>query len=517
MPVSSQLYADSHVSVVRRNIIANAAAKGWAVLLSLGVIPIYIHFIGIEAWGLMGFFLSLMSVLSLLDLGLGTALNLRFAQYSVQPDRAQEMHDLLRTLEVIYWLVGVAIAATLVALAPAIAAYWIKPQTMAPEIVTQALAMMGIAVAFQWPRVLYSGGLMGMQRQVAANVLMSITGTASSLGGALVLWLVSPTIQALIAWLMAISLVDTLVGRLMLRRFLPTPPRRTRFNRRLLAEIWRFVAGMTGISVMSVILTQLDKMILAKLLPLDAFGYYSLASRVAGGLYFLTGPVATAFFPRFTQLLLTGDREELARLYHRGCQLVSATVLPVAIVLVLFAADFLLLWTRDAAIAGNTGATLALLAAGTAINCLMYLPFTLQLASGRTRLVLYIHTTSVIVMAPLIFVLALHYGGLGAAWVWLVLNCGYLAFALPLMHRRLLPGHLRRWFVTDVGAPLAAALLVAGLWALVAGQQDNPARMLLNLAGVSLLSLLAAAFATPQIRGLIVHHSRRGVQPKVAP
>ena len=184
MPVSSQLYADSHVSVVRRNIIANAAAKGWAVLLSLGVIPIYIHFIGIEAWGLMGFFLSLMSVLSLLDLGLGTALNLRFAQYSVQPDRAQEMHDLLRTLELIYWLVGVAIAATLVALAPAIAAYWIKPQTMAPEIVTQALAMMGIAVAFQWPRVLYSGGLMGMQRQVAANVLMSITGTASKIGRA---------------------------------------------------------------------------------------------------------------------------------------------------------------------------------------------------------------------------------------------------------------------------------------------------------------------------------------------
>lgn len=500
------------MSVIRRNIIANVAAKGWTVLLSLGVIPIYIHFIGIEAFGLIGFFLSLMAVLSLLDLGLGTSLNLRFAQYSVQPDKAPEMHDLLRTLELIYWLVGVAIAVTMVVLAPAIAAYWIRPQEMAAETVTQALAMMGIAIAFQWPRALYSGGLMGLQRQVGANVLMSITGTASSLGGVLVLWLVSPTIQALIAWLMAVSLVETLLGRSMLRRFLPGPTGRPRFNRRLLAEIWRFAAGMTGISVMSVILTQLDKIILAKVLPLDAFGYYSLASRVAGGLYLLTGPIAAAFFPRFTQLMLTGDREELARIYHRGCQLVSAAVLPVASVLAFFATDFLLLWTRDAAIAANTSAMLGLLAAGTAINCLVNLPFTLQLASGRTRLLFYIHTTSVIVMGPLIFLMALQYGGVGAAWVWLVLNCGYLAFALPLMHRGLLPGHLRQWFVTDVGAPLAAALVVAGLWAMVAGEQNTYTRMLLNLVSVSLLTLLAAASVTPQVRGAMVRYIRGGAR-----
>ena len=496
------------MSVIRRNVIANVAAKGWAVLLSLGVIPLHIHFIGIEAFGLMGFFLSLMAVLSLLDLGLGTSLNLRFAQYSVQADRAPEMHDLLRTLEIIYWLVGVAIAITMAVLAPAIAAYWIRPRDMAPETVAQALAMMGIAIAFQWPRALYSGGMMGLQRQVAANALISIAATVGSLGGVLVLWLVSPTIQALVAWLMTVSLVETLLGRWLLQRFLPGPAVRPRFNRRLLAEIWRFAAGMTGISVMSVILTQLDKMILAKVLPLDAYGYYSLASRVAGGLYFLTGPVATAFFPRFTQLLLTGDRQELARIYHRGCQLISAAVLPVAVVLALFATEFLLLWTRDSMLANNTGPVLAILAVGTAINCMVNLPFTLQLASGRTRLLFFIHTTSVIIMAPFIFLMALRFGGLGAAWVWLVLNCGYLAFALPPMHRQLLSGHLRQWFVTDVGTPLAAALLVAGLWAAAIGEQHNHARMLLNLVGVSISALLAAALATPQVREAMMRYIR---------
>ena len=194
------------MSIVRRNIIANVAGKGWAALLSLVAVPIYIHFLGIEAFGLIGFFLSLMAILSLLDLGLGTALNRQFAQYSMQPGRAQEMHDLLRTLEIIYWLIGVAIGVTLVALAPMIATYWLKPQQLSAEIVGQALAMMGIAIACQWPRTLYGGGLMGLQRQVTFNLLSTITATVNSVGGVLIVWLVSPTIQAFIAWYMAASL-----------------------------------------------------------------------------------------------------------------------------------------------------------------------------------------------------------------------------------------------------------------------------------------------------------------------
>src|SRR5258706_7141479 len=108
------------MSVVRRNITANVAGRGWSTLLSLAVIPVYIHFLGIEAYGLIGFFLSLMAVLSLLDLGLGTALNRQFAQYSMQSGKAPDMRDLLPNLEIIYWLIGIAIGTTMAALAPVV-------------------------------------------------------------------------------------------------------------------------------------------------------------------------------------------------------------------------------------------------------------------------------------------------------------------------------------------------------------------------------------------------------------
>jgi len=490
------------MSIVRRNIIANVAGKGWAALLSLAVVPIYIHFLGIEAFGLIGFFLSLMAILSLLDLGLGTALNRQFAQYSMQSGKAQEMHDLLRTLEIIYWLIGVAIGVTMAALAPVIAAFWLKPQQLSAETVTQALAMMGFAIACQWPRALYSGGLMGLQRQVAFNLLSSITGTVNSVGGVLIVWLVSPTIQAFIAWYMAVSLADTLLTGLLLWRSLPDTPSRPAFNGQLLAHIWRFAAGMTGISVMSVILTQLDKMILVKLLPLDAFGYYSLASRAAGGLSYVIGPICAAFFPRFSQLVARNDSQELTRLYHRSCQLMSVLIFPLAVVSTLFSYDLLLVWTQNRSIAENSHLILSLLTVGTALNGVASLPYALQLAYGWTQLSLVVNTTATLLLAPLIYFMSIRYGGVGAATVWVILNSLYILVVLYLMHRRLLQGELGRWYHRDVGQPLIAVATIGALWNWFMPTFESEWLRVLNMALALIVMFAAAIIAAPEIRSL---------------
>jgi len=503
------------MSIVRRNIIANAAGSGWGLLVSLLAVPFYIRFLGIEAYGLIGIFLSLTAVFSLLDFGLRTTLNRKLAQLSVQTGTEQEMRDLLRTLEIIYWTTGVVIGVSVALLAPLLANYWIKPQQLSTDAVARALTMIGIIIACQWPLALYSGGMMGLQKQVALNIVASAFATVRSLGAVLVLWQVAPTLEVFFTWFIVMSLAETLLIGYLLWRRLPRARARPAFSGRQLAELWRFAAGMTGISVLSVILTQLDKVILSATLSLEAFGYYILAWRVAAALYSLSSPINTAFFPRFSQIAVGGDKRELARLYHRGCQLTSVVLLPVAVVLAMFAQDFLYLWTADVVVATNSGAVLGLLALGTAVNGLMGLPAVLQFAHGWTRLVLIFNSIAVALLAPMIYLMSVRYGGVGAAWVWLVLNLAYVAFMLRIMHRRLLPGELRTWFVADVGAPLVAVLAVAGLWKVGVVTPAGYGAMLLNLAGVSLAAAVAAVIAAPQIRALIMnlllHRHEKGV------
>ena len=489
------------MSLVRNNFIANFAGRGWAALISLALIPAYIGFLGIEAYGLIGLYATLYGVVSLLDLGLGTTFNRELARLSAQPESVRSMRDLLRTLEVVYWAIGILIGVAIACLVPAIAPHWLKTDQLSWGTVETALRLMGVAMACQWPLALYSGGMLGLQRQVMLNIISTTAATVRGVGAVLVLWQISATVEAFLAWQIASSFVETLVTAIAIRRVLP-PGARGKFRLDLALSLWRFAASVSLVSVFSVILTQLDKIILSGLLPLAGFGYYMLASRLSSGLYFLVGPVIATFFPRFSQVIAAGDENELRRVYHQTCQLMSFLVFPPAVILMLFPYEILFLWTQNREIAENVYLVLGLLSVGTALNALASPPHILQLASGWTRLALISSAVAAALLAPLIYVMTIRFGAEGAAAVWVLLNAANVTVNAIFTHRRLLPNELHAWYRLDVGPTLLAAVAVAGAWKWLVAAPDSIWWSSANLGMVSVATVAAAAAATPEIRRL---------------
>ncbi len=446
---------------VRTNVIANFAGKAWTSLMSLIFIPFYIKFMGIEAYGLIGIFVSLVALLSILDMGLSATLSRELARLSISKETAQESRDLVRTLEVVYWSVGIVIGLGIMALAPTIAHYWINSQGIPIKTVEQALAIMGLVIALQWPTSLYDGGLIGLQRQVLLNGVRSCMATIQHGGAILILWLVSPTILAYFTWQIIISIVQTIFLAYSVWKSLPVSHKQSVFQKYLLMKNWRFAAGMTSISIMATILTQADKIILSKLLTLTLFGYYVLAFNLANSVVLLVNPVFSALFPKLSQLIVTKDNDNLiSEYYHKGCQLVSIIVLPFAGVLSLFSLQVLLLWVRDPVIAQNTHMLLSLLVIGSTLNAVMTIPYGLQLAYGWTKLSFLKNVIAVIVLVPLLIWLVNRYGAIGASFVWIILNSCYFLIEIPIMHHRLLKHEMWRWYYQDVGLPLLAALSI---------------------------------------------------------
>lgn len=469
--------------------------------MALVFIPLYIKFMGIEAYGLVGIFATLQALFSLLDMGLGSTVNREMARLSVLPGKAQEMRDLVRSLELIYWLIALVIGAAVMLLAPYIAQDWVKPGRLSPDMIQHAVMLIGLAMALQWPVSFYSGGLMGLQRQVLLNALNIGVGTFRGFGAVLVLWLISPTIFAFLIWQMIVSALNVALAAFFLQRSLPEAGRKAVLQIELLRGIWRFAAGMSGITILATILTQLDKIILSKMLSLEMFGYYTLAGVVATALYRLVGPVFSAVYPRLTQLASLGDPEELKRLYHRSCQFVAVLILPVSAVLVFFSYEILMLWTQNSVTVENTYRLVSILILGTALNGLMHLPSALQLAFGWTKLGLYTNLVSVMVLVPLIIVMTNLYGALGAAGVWVLLNCGYILIAAQIMYKRLLPAEKWRWYVQDIALPMAAAFLAAGAGKIFLCQAAlTQPMMLLSLMLVLCFTLAMTALAAPLMR-----------------
>lgn len=160
---------------VRHNIFANFAGKVWSGIFSLAFVPVYIKLMGVEVYGLIGIFLSLGALFALLDMGLNATLNRELSRLSMAENSAQESRNLVRTFEVVYWGVGILIGIAVIILAPLLAKYWINSTSISSETIEHALLIMGILLASQWPGSIYSGGLMGLQRQVVLNVIRSVS------------------------------------------------------------------------------------------------------------------------------------------------------------------------------------------------------------------------------------------------------------------------------------------------------------------------------------------------------
>jgi O-antigen/teichoic acid export membrane protein len=475
---------------IRRNVIANYAGRLWSAALGLAFPPLFLRMLGAEAYGLIGFYSSLIAVLGVLDLGLGTTLQRRLAILSAErsPSSAQQMNDVTRTFEILFWGVGAAAGLSVVMLAPIITRRWIHIDRLPVATVVDAIRVMGLIFAMQWPASLYNGALLGLQRQVEFNALYVVVGTLRSVGAALVLWKVTATIGAFFGWQVLTTALTTTSAAWIVRRALPVA-RAPRFRMDELRGTWRFSLGLWAISILAIGLTQIDKLTVSRLLPLADLGYYTLASSAGTAVLLLIGPVFSALFPRFCQLVGSRDEVDLRALYHRGCQMVSVVLLPVATVLSMFSREVMTAWTGNVVVVDRTWAAVTALTIGSACNAIVNLPYALQLAYGWTRLTLWTNVVAIVALLPLVWMLGSRYGLSGVAIGWAALNVGYVAIIIPLMHRRLLRGEARRWAVRDVGLPLLGALVPAVPLRLVAPIVTGRLQCL----GVVVLSLLVAA------------------------
>jgi hypothetical protein len=80
--------------------------------------------------------------------------------------------------------------------------------------------------------------------------------------------------------------------------------------------MWKYTGGMAVMAFLSTLLTQTDKIVISKMMPLQVFGYYTLAGSLAMAPMILASPIGIAVFPRMTGLVSRGDSATLTKIYH---------------------------------------------------------------------------------------------------------------------------------------------------------------------------------------------------------
>ncbi|MDF1485192.1 oligosaccharide flippase family protein [Ramlibacter sp. H39-3-26] len=441
------------------NLFVGALGSVAPALLGLIMVPVYLHFLGAEQYGLIAFYLLLQSLVQVFDAGITTTVNREVARSCVEGSHADIMTTarLVQALAWLSWGIAAVIAISLLLLAPFVVRSWLQLHQLSMHQATMALALMAVTLGLRWPIGLYQSVLLGAEKiirssQINLVMVMLLYGGA----GLIVAW-VSSDVRYFFAWNALVGLLHVLTMRASAAQTL-TPPADFRPHFDVLLRVWRFSFVMFLISMIGMIYMQMDKLLLSHLLTLEQFGQYALASLAASGFYIIVMPVFNVAYPRFSMLIASGNREELIHFYRDFCYLQSCFLFPLVLAFIIGGEALVRIWTHDASLALLVAPIMALLGIGCALHGMMFLPHALTLAAGAVRLALYVNIMVLVLAVPLVWFLALHHGALGAAVAWLAFQSAHLFFGSWLTHRVLLPGMELPWLVSDIGPPLVVAV-----------------------------------------------------------
>lgn len=481
---------------LRKNLTANYFGQGWSALIGLLLVPIYVRYLGLESYGLIGFFAILLAWFTLFDLGMSPTVNRELARYTGGIHKPGAISDLVYTFELICLSLSTLIFFLVLGGSNWVADSWLSAAELSPRRIRNALVIMGFVAALRFQEGFYRAAILGFQRHVWLNLISAILATIRGVGAILVLIYIDSTIEAFFLWQALISVMTLIILRWRLKSYMPYLERKAKFVPSDLRESWHFARGIFVTTILAIAITQVDKVMLSRMLSLEKFGIYTFATTIVGVLTQLITPITQSYSPRFSELVARDAPLLLISSYHQAAQLVSCILVPASLVLVFYVEPLILIWTGDKDLAGQVATIVPLLTLGTIFNGFMHIPYILQLAYGWTRLSVIINCFAVLLVVPALLLVVPSYGVVGASLVWAAINLLYFVVTIHIMHRRFLVTEKWRWYFQDILAPLVASAGVCLVLQQISFSSTNPMLELISIVTASMFSLLAAMLAT---------------------
>lgn len=308
----------------------------------LGLTPFLIQTLGREDFGLWSLVWGLLSLFTLMDLGLGNTVIKCVAEARGRGD--PEAHR--RTICAMFWLyAGVAV---LLIAAVSVSTTFLNQLLSIPEKSREAarvlVIVLGVRMAVCLPLELFRGILIAHQRLAITNAYKA-AGTVLYLVMTLVALGLAPDVR----WLAVSNTVTGVLPMLaMMVHVLRTVPDIS-FDPRLLrrsdlASVWSMTCSFSLIRVSSLLYARIDSILLSRMVGLGAVAQYSIGFRLSERAYLFSTHLSRALTPVMAEIQGRGDTRDMSHILYRGAKLTTAFATPFLIGLAILAGPLIEVW-----------------------------------------------------------------------------------------------------------------------------------------------------------------------------
>ena len=480
--------------LLARNTIWNLAGNAAPLIIALFSIPILIHRMGKDRFGILTLAWALIGYASLFDIGLGRALTQVVAK-KLGSGEEDQVPKVVWTSLLLMLALGTLGAVLVSGVSP-----WLVHRVLKIPAALQTETLRSFyLLALSIPVVIITAGLRGLleaHQRFDLVTYLRIPMGAFTFAGPLVVIPYSQSLVPVVAMLVVGRFVGCLAHFWLCLRVAPELHRSIAWHTASAGPLLRVGGWMTVTNVVGPLMVTLDRFVIGATLSLGAVTYYATPYDVVTKLLLIPGAVVGVMFPAFTSSF-SGDQERAAFLYGRSVKYVLLALFPIVLLIVAFAQNGLTVWL-GADFAQHSTRVAQWLVVGVFANSLALIPFTFVQGVGRPDLTAKLHLLELPAYLALLFCMVHSNGIQGAAIAW-TLRTTVDAVALFVMARRFLPAG-------SAVAPRTKILLAAAplVLALAAMAQDLFLKASFLLVAISIFALVTwFAILTPEERSLV--------------
>lgn len=449
-----------------KNIVANVASKIWSLVSIYLFVPIYIKYLGEEAYGLVSFFATMQTALNLLGMGLSSTLRREFAM-SLEGGHCVNLrkYKLLRSIELLFSFIAILIIFICCVGARTLATKWLNSSDLDIPVVITTIRLMGISIALQLVAQLYFGAMLGMAKQVRANLLNIIYAMAKAAGAVVIIIWIKSDIRWFYAWHVLVDLVYIVVLRIMLIKSISGSGKLTWTIKdvQIVEEIWQYTLGLVVISLIAFANKQMDRIIISKFMTLTQLGAYNSCYTLGQVITIVSSAAATAVFSEFANVYSDKKKKknELQTMYLKFYKWVTLVVLALGCFIAVYSESLLIFWTKSSAYAEIMSGGSAILILGSMSLALQEIPYAFVLAQGNTTINRKMGIACLLPFGISMYYAVKYNGIIGASSVYFIIMIIQTLIYIGIIYRKYCYRNTIKWILRETIAPASCAFALA--------------------------------------------------------
>ena len=435
---------------IKKNIVSNYISQIYITLAGLISVPILIKEMGIDAYGLVGFYIALQGIFQLLDIGLSTTISRQATNYKHSIDQKLFLR-IKKYAEKFFIGVGLCGIILFFYSSNYIANSWLKESNFPSYVINDVIKIMGVIIVIRWTSFLYRGIITGFEEQVwLSKINIIITTLKYYIVIPLIIYL-DNHIYFYFKYQLIISVLEIVIlivySKLLIKNYYSNSSNETLTS---IKPLLKFALGIASTSTIWILVTQLDKIYLSKIISLKDYGEYSAIFLLASGVTLINNPISLALIPRLTAIASEKNYQKLNEEYKKYTRLICLATAPLAFILIIFSKQIIWVWTGNEELSDSSYKLLIVYSAANYIVNIGGMAYYLQYAKGNVKFHVIGNIISTIIYMPIMLIATNKYGAIGAASSWFIINILYLLFWVPMVHSKLDFIGNKLWFVNDV-------------------------------------------------------------------